>query len=58
MAHEERLRWIKCWIHKWELYERIHYYYRALWWADWKELDAKEYREKLNKLKTVQRTNC
>src|SRR5215208_1763870 len=33
MDQEERLRWIKSWTHKWEMYERILYYYEALGWA-------------------------
>jgi hypothetical protein len=58
MDQEERLQWIKWWTHNWERYERILYYYRALHWARSKEHEAEEYREKWNKLKTVQRTYC
>ena len=52
---KKRLRWMKEWMHKWELYERILYYHYALFDAMLNEREAAKRAEKLTKLLQVQR---
>ncbi len=53
-VQEVRLPWMKWWTHKWELYERILYYHKALGMARRNEQEAEIHQEKLIQMLNIQ----